>query len=198
MSPEPTPTTYAFLDLETTGLDPERHQIWEIGLVVEQLLNNEQGTAHCRKRLWEATYFLPVDLTTADPTALRIGNYYDRHPTPSGSGEYQSPHTLAPRLARWFNGAYLVGCTVNFDAAFMTKFLRDQGHQPCWDYHLIDATVYAAGRAGLRPPWKSQSVREYYAKHFGLDFDPGVAHRALDDARMSRDLFYAALDLGPA
>jgi len=27
-------TTLAFLDTETTGLDPERHEIWEVGLIL--------------------------------------------------------------------------------------------------------------------------------------------------------------------
>lgn len=57
-------TALAFVDTETTGLDPDFHEIWEVGLIV----NDEE-------RLWQ----LPVDLKRADPKALEIGRFHERY-----------------------------------------------------------------------------------------------------------------------
>ncbi len=40
----------AFVDTECTGLDPDRHEIWEVGLIVDDE---------------EHSWFLPVDLAKA-------------------------------------------------------------------------------------------------------------------------------------
>jgi hypothetical protein len=54
----------AFIDTETTGLDPDRHEIWEIALIVDDQ---------------EYQWFLPVDLGKADPIALNIGRFHERY-----------------------------------------------------------------------------------------------------------------------
>ena len=54
----------AFVDCETTGLDPDQHQIWEVALI----------TPDAREHVWQ----FPVDEMTADPFALNIGRYWDR------------------------------------------------------------------------------------------------------------------------
>ena len=62
----------AFVDVETTGLDPLLHEIWEVALVVEH-----------RTYVWQ----LPVDLGRADARALALGRFHERRaeePTPPG------------------------------------------------------------------------------------------------------------------
>lgn len=54
-----------FIDTETTGLDPDRHEVWEIAAIYE---------SGGKWYEWEAQ--LPVDLTRADPTGLRIGAHF--------------------------------------------------------------------------------------------------------------------------
>ena len=56
--------TLAFIDTETTGLDPDRHSIWEVGLITPD------GDEH----LWQ----FPVEEMSADPFALEIGRYWER------------------------------------------------------------------------------------------------------------------------
>lgn len=53
-----------FVDTETTGLDPDRHQIWEVALILPD------GAGY----VWQ----LPVDLARADPIALNIGRFHER------------------------------------------------------------------------------------------------------------------------
>lgn len=55
----------AFVDTETTGLDPDRHKIWEVALITPN------GDEH----VWQ----FPIDEMAADPAALDIGRYWERH-----------------------------------------------------------------------------------------------------------------------
>ena len=57
--------TLAFIDTETTGLVPDRHTIWEVALITPA------GDEH----VWQ----FPVDEMAADPFALNIGRYWERH-----------------------------------------------------------------------------------------------------------------------
>lgn len=202
MPQDPTPITFAFLDLETTGLDPQQDEIWEIGLTIDRVPDLTCGVGrHAREVvLADRTYYLrPEHLGTATPKALEISRYYDRHPDfrsiPCAVGDRREgvhdAKALAASLAPLLQGVHLVGCTIHFDAAFLETFLRSHGQVPMWNYHLIDATVYAAGRLGLKPPWKSKTVTDAYSSL-------GLKGLSEDDAKQARDLFYAALELGPA
>jgi DNA polymerase III epsilon subunit-like protein len=155
-----TTTTLAFLDLETTGLDPERHHIWEIGAIVRghrEAKFNGEWNIQMRPRL-----------DAADPMALRISRYYERrhlvlkdHQTEAfvidrpayqkltgGAGgrwyECNRMH-VAGIVAEMLDGAQLIGCVPSFDAAFLTQFLRRHWQAPTWHYHLIDVEQLAVG-----------------------------------------------------
>jgi len=159
-------TTIVALDLETSGLDPDRHHIWEIGAVVR----DHRDPAYCGR--WQI--MMRPNLTDADPVALRVGRYYERAPrhfaSRNGCGAYviarpaaligsaatPAPPPVAPigeatrtAVAGWLavilDGATIVGANPAFDAAFMTRFLRSHGHAPTWHHHLVDVTALAAG-----------------------------------------------------
>jgi hypothetical protein len=145
-------TPLAFIDTETTGLDPTRHEVWEVGLIVQR-----DGDEH--EHLWR---WWP-NMDTADPNGLRIGRFYDRihGPPPPWSARYDGsvhyegddadgPMPVAPRqfahtLAQYLDGAHLVGAVPSFDAAFVAPLLRRLGQAPTWHYHLIDVEALAAG-----------------------------------------------------
>lgn len=64
-----TMTPLVFADCETTSLDARRRLAWDIALIR-------------RDQLGESVYqfYVEVDLADADPFALRIGKFWDRHP----------------------------------------------------------------------------------------------------------------------
>ncbi|QBI19327.1 hypothetical protein ER308_07070 [Egibacter rhizosphaerae] len=173
-----------FLDIETTGLDPDRHEPWEIALIVD-------GESD------ERVYRPKPSLRTADPTALRMTGFYHRTETFEWTWEYP-PH-VADRIAPVLAGAHLVGAVPSFDAAFLDRFLRDWGQAPAWHYHLIDveamAVGYLNGRADcgepmpdLPLPWRSDDL----ARACGVEpVSDDERHTALGDARWVRRWYLA-------
>lgn len=165
----------AFIDTETTGLDPDRHEIWEVGLIVR----HEDGTEE--EHQWQ----LPVDLGKADSIALNIGGFHDRRWSVYDDDRYlaasaEEEKAYESKRARilgaeepaivpsgWMRdwaegfvsltrGAHLVGAVVSFDAERLSRLLRRLGQCPMWHYHLVDveglAAGYLAGRhRGLSP-----------------------------------------------
>ncbi len=172
-------TALAFIDTETTGLDPEVHQVYEIGLLLEP---DPPGPA------LEYRWWLPVDLGAASPDALRISRYYQRHP-----GTLDDPADVADQLAGLTAGAHLVGAVPSFDAAFLDRFLRAHGRSPAWHYHLVDVEALAAGHLHQAPPWSSHEL----SRAVGVDPADYERHSAIGDARWARDIYRAVLAAVP-
>jgi len=171
----------AFVDTETTGLDPDRHEIWEVGLIVDDVE-------------WE--WWLPVDLGRADTAALKIGRYHERI-----GPKLLTHHPLfAERFAELTRGRHLVGAVPSFDEERLRKLLRSNGACPEWHYHLVDvealAVGYLAGRAQIHVgpgvgglPWDSEAL----SLAVGVDPDRFVRHSALGDARWAKAIYEAVM-----
>lgn len=179
-------TTLAFIDTETTGLDPDQHEIWEVGLLLY--------TADAKTRLARRHWFLPVDLGRADPRALEIGGFYDRY----DEDETTSRHKFAREFSALTRGAHLVGNVVSFDEERLRKLLRTHGQCPGWHYHPIDLEPMVVGylhgfdrAAGetdhVTPlPWKSDDLSR------AIGVEPpheGQRHTALGDARWAYEMY---------
>lgn len=185
-------TGLAFLDTETTGLDPDRHEIWEVALIVGE-------TEH----VWQ----LPVDLGRADSRALDVGRFHERrwaeHPT-------EDPDHVVGRLdlpawcrdfARLTWGRHLVGAVVSFDEERLRRLLRANHTCPGWHYHLIDVEALAvgfvvgrdglpvlpSGERGVPLPWNSRTVSSWV----GVDPDGFDQHTALGDAQWAKAIYEA-------
>jgi hypothetical protein len=103
-----TVTTLAFIDTETTGLDPVRHEIWEVGMIL-------RGDDWRREYVWQ----LPVDLGRADVIAMNIGGIRQRrgqqgtssfHPGPDAFVDEQPkdagpPMVLHPDALPWIRNS---------------------------------------------------------------------------------------------
>lgn len=181
----------AFIDTETTGLDPDLHEIWEVGLILRQ----EVGDIDHR-------WLLPVErLAAADAYALALGGFHTRHPQGllgDQLGKIERAK-LVPieQFAHEFGaltfGAHLVGNTVAFDDDRLRRLFRSCGMTHGWDYHLVDVAALAAGRYGYVPPWRWVK----FLASAGLDPAAYEAHTALGDAAAARDLYDAIFDATP-
>ena len=119
--------TLVFIDTETTGLDPTRHEVWEIAYAVDD-------APIMSGVLWHS-------LRNADPHALSLNGYWER--TAGVDARFCSDLEVGARRA--LEGATLVGANPAFDAAF----LRARWGDVFWHHRLWDVEAYAAGVLGL-------------------------------------------------
>lgn len=168
----------AFVDTETTGLDPRFHEVWEVALILRR-----DGGDKDVEYVWQ----LPVNLGNAEAKALEVGRFYERR----DPGRIVTPERFAREFAELTAGAHLVGAVPSFDDAFLKKLLRRNGACPSWHYHLIDVEALAVGWLAseeatlIRPPWKSDQL----TAALGIHVDDTDKHTALGDARWARAIY---------
>ncbi len=179
----------AFLDTETTSLRPDR-RAWEIGVIIRRPDQPDH----------EQSWMIDVsdlDLGNADPRALDVGRFYERHPQFNDSGDPFSRDVVYESLAmeqveKLLRGAYIVGAVPNFDTEVLDTRMRANDILPSWHYHLCDVENLAAGALRQPQPWGFDDL----LTAFGLSFPEGDRHTALGDAKMARAL-YDAVMAGP-
>lgn len=122
---------YVSIDIETTGLNPEHHQILEIGAVIDDWLTPvvKLPHFHCYVDNGDTLVGSPYALSM-HPTILR------RIATREGDYQYLYPQDVAPAFARWLEMygilprlRHLTVGGKNF-ASFDRQFLR---RLPGWD-----------------------------------------------------------------
>jgi DNA polymerase III epsilon subunit-like protein len=181
-----------FLDIETTGLDPERHEIWEVGAILRVATTEGSGAYNETEHHW----FLNVNhLETADEAALAIGGYYERHPygdayhySIDDFHSVEAPYPFSREFEKLTRGATLVGANTRFDERFLGDYLKAQHRLPGWHFRLCDVEALTQGYMGLAKPTglaKCANILE-----ITNDYD---AHSALDDAKLARDVYDAVM-----
>ena len=167
-----------FLDIETTGLDPQRHEILEVGMVVRT-----DGQVGSDKNIH---FSLGIDPWAAEEKALEVNRYYERQ------SELQNLLISDEWAERWLRStlseAVVIGNNPQFDLRFIEAFFlthsRVQDSTP-WYYHPIDLKALVAGRLGMgEPPWSTKAI----ARESGVAI-PDDAHSALADATWNRDCY---------
>ena len=180
---------YAFVDTETTGLDPDVHRPWEIAVILRD------GGPADTEYVWQ----LRPELDQADPEALKIARFHERCVTPAGQASWIRPDGLvtgAPAIAvaeirHMLDGAYLVGAVPSFDAAVLTALFKDHAELPGWRHRLICVENLVAGTLHLPEPPSLSAAAELV----GITVDHSRLHGALYDARLARDVFDAVIPL---
>lgn len=162
-----------FVDCETTGLDPARHELIEVAAL----------RVHPRTLAVETELSLkvrPERIEDADPEALRINGFNEE-----AWADAVSLDEAMTQLAPVLEGAALAGHNVAFDRGFLEAAWTRVGHHPSdLDHHLLDT-------ATLAWPLLSFGAIESVSltpvcKHLGID--RGEEHWALDDARASLEV----------
>lgn len=125
--------TLLFVDCETTGLDPQVHEIVSLSFVLTADDNKEV--------LGAGTFYIhPQRIDTASQEALAVNGYsFDRWRLEGTSTRAE----MVTRMAEMSKGAILVGHNVKFDEAFMRAAFVAEGVQPAWSYHSIDTVALA-------------------------------------------------------
>lgn len=192
------------VDVETTGLAPERHEIWEVGIVPV-----DSG----REPMWYQ--FQPTELERSDPKSLQVGGFYERfdwladprlsrdmlvegvvddagEDGATGYKAVTSAVEVCWRIAKELEGATLLGLNVgSFDAPFLAALLRKYGHSPTWSHRYLDLGSYAAGAWGAKNVLSGSAVAERMEAR-GVVNDE--LHNAYTDARWNVDAYQAIRD----
>ena len=165
------PVSLIFLDTETTGLDPDRHEVWEIAYAIDDGPIESGVVLH--------------SLRYADPTALVMNGYWRRAPSVDADQSAGDLAGFEGGLRSALKGATIVGANPAFDAAF----LRARWGETPWHYRLWDIEAYAAGVHGLNS-LSSLSTIASVLRDLGHDI-PTPDHSAAGDVATLRASFYA-------
>lgn len=172
---------FAYIDTETTGVDPDRHGIIQIaGFIIRDGREVERFDFMAR----------PFPGQEIDESALRVNGYTREEiaalPDPSiAFGSLYEILTLRDEKPA------LVGWNVRFDYDFLCEFFRRNGND-CF-YKLvyfppIDVAVLAhfalMKERKAFPNFKLATV----ARYLGIDFDETKLHDALEDITLTREV----------
>lgn len=194
----------AFVDTETTGLDPETDAIWEIAVIVDD-----------EEIVWQQA-LTDRQIANVHPDAAKITGFHDRYdPT-----AVTTPSSSIRRLIGLVEGRHLIGACSWFDSDRLHRVVlgdirRRLPRDLPWHYHLIDVENMAVGYIrGMRHahrqitehgypaefddhgfdemalPWKSTEL----SLALGVDpddFQP--KHTALTDARWAKAMYEAMM-----
>lgn len=158
-----------FLDIETTGLDPCKHEILEVVMRGDSYFD----------------FSLDIDVETADEKALQVNRYFDRIEELRNIQVH--PRRAVDFFLRGLGGKVVVGNNVQFDLRFIEQFLRDRGvpTPTPWFYHPVDLKALVAGRYDLGPaPWSTGQI----ADAVGVPI-PDDAHSAAADCEWNREVY---------
>jgi hypothetical protein len=150
---------YVYLDTESTHLDAEIGQLWEVALIVRDTDFPDGGDV-------EFWWQVRPDLTTADPKALQISRYYDRSLVshlPIGHGvelmcgtefpdavegtvtKNVTAADIALQLAKHLDGATIVANNPRHDRDFLRAFMRANGQAFTASHRMEDIRCMLKG-----------------------------------------------------
>jgi DNA polymerase III epsilon subunit-like protein len=169
---------FAFLDCEFGGLDVDLHDLTEVGVIVTDARLQELASGQWRVRA------RPERIT---PESAAIFGY-DPALWAEAPGLRQVLEEIVALLPR-DRKVVPAGQNVRMDVLFLERAFRKCGIAYPFDYHVIDlATLYYSWSLVAGEPARSISLRQA-ATTAGLLGEGGVAHRALEDARLTLECF---------
>lgn len=129
--------TFGYLDTEATGLDPMRHEPWEVAYAIDEgpILST----------------FLPLEkFVHANVEALEIGGFSKRYQAPQ---EDWAVKDFLDEMVAALTGVTLVGSNPRFDEAMLQHgYWSGDAQSVTWSYRLLDVPTYAMGFLGHEKP----------------------------------------------
>lgn len=177
----------AFIDVETTGMDPEKHEIIEIACLVASQNLGDDGKPQFQV-LEEFDFKVkPAHIETAESEALLVNRYNEM----DWLFAVDLPKALED-LSRRTEGAIMVAQNVAFDFQFLNKAFSQTGIENKMHFYKLDLISIAFAKL-----YKDERVTKYnlwaLAEHFGLSNEK--AHSAMADVRMTFEIYKKLISL---
>lgn len=168
---------FAFLDCEFGGLDPELHDITEIGVILTDYRLAEICSAEWKVRAREERITTRSAQISGYDAVAWMGAKGIREVLGELSALLPKDRLVVP-----------AGQNVRMDVMFLERAYRKCSLANPFDYHVIDlATLFYAWSLVKGEPVSTLSLRQA-ALTAGLA-ESAVAHRALADARLTLETF---------
>lgn len=178
----------AFIDTESTGLLPERHELIEIGCVLVRQIPREGKGPEVEIIEEFDVKIKPRHIETADPVALSINGY-----RPEDWTLAVDLKKALELLAEKTKDAIMVGHNVAHDYAFLQKAFEQERVENTMHYHKVDTISLAYAMLYDNLDVKKFSLRSL-CEHFGIINER--AHSALSDARATFEVYKRLLRVG--
>lgn len=170
---------FAFVDIETTGLNLLSHEIIEIGCVI---------TAPNLEVLEEFELKIkPEHIENADRAALKI-NHYEEENWKDAMNLKEAVKIFLEKV----KDCIMVGHNVAFDAGFLECAFNKTGVENTMHYHKLDTVSISWAKLHNDPELEHFSLREMCVR-FGIKNE--YAHTALSDARATFELYKKLMSL---
>ena len=122
----------AFIDIETTGLEPDYHDIIEVAAIRLDPVSLEVRTEMAAK-------VRPENPHRIDPMAIEVNQY-----SPVAWKKARKLQDVLEQLTGILHGCIVAGHNVHFDWSFLlTAYRQFEVVQPEVDYHLLDTASFA-------------------------------------------------------
>jgi len=171
----------AFIDLETTGLDAEKHEIIEIGCIIARQIPCEGKGCGLEVIAELDLKVKPEHIETSDPESLKINGYHEADWMFAVSLD-QAMKALAEKT----EGAILVAQNVSFDWLFLEKAFVKTGVPNKMDFHRLDLISMAYAKLYHDEHARRFSLRAL-CEHFGIKNEN--AHSAMADIRAEFEIY---------
>lgn len=175
----------AFVDIETTGFDKEKHEIIELGLVLVRQLGDDGKEFEV---IGEYEYKIkPEHIETADPQSLKVNGYDE--------GQWIFASSLKDVMkvfAEQTENAIFTAHNLTFDYSFIEEAFKKTGIENKMFYPKLDTISMAYAK--LHANQKVEKFRlQKLCEHFGIE--NSKAHTALADARALFEVYKCLMSL---
>ncbi len=165
---------FAFCDIETTGLELDKHEIIEIATLIYDPIKDEVIEE------WE-TKIKPSHIETASDKALKINGYINN------PGLYTNNlNSALIKLNSIVKECMICGQNIEFDLKFLRKAMEDQGIEPSFHRHrkldLMALAWFAVKDSDIEGMSLENLCNYFKVSNVG-------AHGALVDCRRAFDVY---------
>ncbi|MCF7833824.1 MAG: 3'-5' exonuclease [Candidatus Pacebacteria bacterium] len=170
----------AFVDIETTGLDIDKHEILSIGVVLVEQDWSKNIPVFEKMDEFELK-IKPENIENADPISLKVNKYNPE--------DWVSAYTLKKAMnifSKKTEGVIMVSHNITFDYGFIEKAFKKTEIENKMHYHKIDTISLSFAKLHGKDDIDKFSLRnlcEYF------DIENKNAHNALSDAHATFMLY---------